>query len=147
MYLMKPYSRHGMFQSDREFNYRLSRARRIVENAFGILASRFRTFLRSIGVCPDKVDNIVKATCALYNWLRRTSANQYMPPGTTDHEDVDTRIITPGSWRRDVLSNHGFIGGRSWGIHNHSKEAGTLRYKYAEYFMGTGAVDWQWNII
>lgn len=39
--LMRPYSRKGI-KSDREriFNYRLSSARRIIENSFGILSSR-----------------------------------------------------------------------------------------------------------
>lgn len=39
--LMRPYSKKAI-KSDREriFNYRLSRARRIIENAFGILSSR-----------------------------------------------------------------------------------------------------------
>lgn len=76
-YLMMPYSRNGMTQKEKIFNYRLSRARRISENAFGILVSRFRIFLSGIEVSPDKVDYIVKATCALHNWLRRTSANTY----------------------------------------------------------------------
>ncbi|KAJ8912368.1 hypothetical protein NQ315_014735 [Exocentrus adspersus] len=110
-YVMKPYSRHGMSESQRMFNYRLSRTRRIVENAFGIMASRFRIFSRSIEVCPDKVDDIVKAACALDNWLRRTSTNHYMPPGTTDHEDIDTGIMTPGLWRKDVSNDQGFIEG------------------------------------
>lgn len=147
MYLMKPYSRQRMSQQERVFNYRLSRARRVSENAFGILASRFRIFLRSIEVCPDKVDIIVKATCAMHNWLRKTSANHYMPPGTTDYEDEDTGTVTPGSWRKEIQSCQGFINGNSWGSHNYSKEAAARRDKYAEYFMGNGAVDWQLNVI
>lgn len=147
IYLMKFYSLQKMSQSQRVFNYRLSRARRIVENAFGILASRFRIFSRSIELSPDKVDDIVKASCALHNWLRRASSNYYMPPGTADHEDMDTGIISPGSGRKDVPTDQGFIGGHSWGSHNYSKEAAIRGDKYAEYFMGDGAVDWQWNKI
>lgn len=48
-YLMKPYHRRNILtKKEKKYNYRHFCARRIVENAFGILASRFRLFWRSI---------------------------------------------------------------------------------------------------
>lgn len=40
-WLMQPFSRRNMTNEERIFNYILSRARRIVENALGILSNRF----------------------------------------------------------------------------------------------------------
>ena len=42
--LTKPYPFWALFYEKRTFNYRLSRARRIVENPFGILTNRFYLF-------------------------------------------------------------------------------------------------------
>lgn len=65
---MKPYSHHGPLTiKERVFNYSLSRARRIVQNAFGILVSRFRIFEKPIALSPEKADSIVKTTCVLHN--------------------------------------------------------------------------------
>ncbi|XDV25558.1 hypothetical protein PO909_029458, partial [Leuciscus waleckii] len=79
--LMRPFpgtttlpSRHKVF------NYRLSRARLTVENAFGILAAQWRMYRRVIGVSPDHVEACVKATCVLHNFLRRTAGSVRNPP-------------------------------------------------------------------
>ena len=51
------------------FNYRLSRARRIVENAFGILVQCFRVYDRRLCMDDHHVIKIVNATCVLHNYL------------------------------------------------------------------------------
>lgn len=69
-HIMKPYPFKNITHEKRIFNYRLSRARRVVENAFGISAARFRIFRQRISVHIDNVDKIVLACCALHNYLR-----------------------------------------------------------------------------
>lgn len=58
-------------QEKRVFNYRLSRARRVIENTFGILATKFRIFWRSI---VEKVTKVTQAACALHNFLKISEA-------------------------------------------------------------------------
>ena len=43
-YLMKPFPQRNLSHEQRVYNYRASRARRTVENAFGILANRLLMF-------------------------------------------------------------------------------------------------------
>lgn len=53
--LMKPYSYRGT-HDEKVVNYRLCRAYRVVENVFGILASRFRVFLLPIAINVERID-------------------------------------------------------------------------------------------
>ncbi|RCN32833.1 hypothetical protein ANCCAN_21356 [Ancylostoma caninum] len=51
------------------FNKKLSGARRVVENYFGIMTSRFRVYTKPIYAGPERVKNIILATMILHNLL------------------------------------------------------------------------------
>ena len=69
-YLLRPYRIHhqGGDESKKIYKYRLSRSR-IVENVFGILASRWRVYRQPLEVQPESVDKVVLASCCLRNML------------------------------------------------------------------------------
>ena len=69
-WMMKPYSSRNLTNDERVFNYRLSRARRVVENAFGILANRFRCLLTTMHQTPDNAKHLVLAMVCLHNLMR-----------------------------------------------------------------------------
>ena len=66
-HMMKPYPNQNLPIDQRILNYRLSRARRVIENTFGIATSRFRVFRRPIIGRTEKVRSITKAVVALHN--------------------------------------------------------------------------------
>lgn len=55
----------------RIYNYRLSRARRTVQNVFSILASQWQLLRRPILAKVSNATKIVQTIVCLYNWLRR----------------------------------------------------------------------------
>nr|CAI5843403.1 unnamed protein product [Callosobruchus analis] len=148
-YILKPFGRSThLSRKQKIYNYRLSRARRIVENAFGILVSRFRVFERPIAIGIDKVDVVVKATLALHNWLKTSSGETYTPIGSFDTEDLNTRQIVPGSWRTQSTEARALVNLQTnLGSRNYTTSASTVRDQYAEYCSGHGAVPWQLNMI
>ena len=52
-WFMKPYGNAVLTADQRYFNYRLSRARMVVEGSFGLLKSRFRILHRKCETCKD----------------------------------------------------------------------------------------------
>jgi len=88
---MKPFSARGLSASERIFNYRLSRARRVVENSFGILTNRFRILRGQMQLQPDTACLVVLACCALHNFLRSNSC------ANAEYEDDSSEDKVQGS--------------------------------------------------
>lgn len=82
--IMTPFPGRNLSIKQRVFNYRLSRARRIVENAFGILAQTWRILLKRIHIQPPYTRRIVLACCTLHNILRMSEDD--MENATPDDE-------------------------------------------------------------
>lgn len=68
-YILKPISNKNLSGLERVFNYRGSRGRRTIENAFGILAARFRVFRTPINVDAVKTCDIAATCCVLHNYM------------------------------------------------------------------------------
>lgn len=131
-----------MSQPERIYNYRVSRARRVVENAFGILASKFRVFEEPISLKVETVDKVVLASCALHNYLKKTHC--YVPPGLADYDNENNRTF-PGSWRQN--RNSGLTALQPT-HHRHSNlQAELIRNRYRDYFNNEGAVPWQNELV
>lgn len=90
-YLMRPfpyrYSRNDVHKEN--YNKRLCRARRTVENAFGILVQKWRVFLRPLEVKVDTATLIVKTACVLHNYVKsKTPAQDFEYLSEPDHTHV-----------------------------------------------------------
>lgn len=69
--MMKPYTRRsGVDRQMEVFNYRLCRARRVAENAFGLLSQVFRVFYTPIAIAPDTCTDLILVACCFHNLLR-----------------------------------------------------------------------------
>lgn len=124
--------------------FRLSRGRRVVENAFGMLANKFRVFHRPIAITTDTIDVVVMACCALHNFLRTHIPLDADPDceNSTDHE------VTPGGWRQNgppLISAANII---TNDINENHLNAQTMRQQLCNYFNSPeGSVSWQHRMI
>lgn len=144
-YMMRPYPRKSknLNYEEKIFNYRLSRARRTIENAFGILSNRWRIYKRPIKLKEENIDHVIKATICLHNYLMEKSKNHYCPVGLIDTEDWQGRMLL-GNWRSE---NNGFIPLQRVGTNFYSQQAKEIRKKLTNYFINSGNVSWQHSIV
>lgn len=145
-HLMKPYPLNNLTFVQRVFNYRMSRFRRAIENTFGILAKRFRVFSQPLQLNPDKSRSVVKAACALHNFLiDRNATSKYIQPNTADHYDEDGNLVL-GSWRENTTEGtfydieHREQGGETTNVQE-------IRDELAQYFILEGEIDFQYDKI
>ncbi|XP_077137483.1 uncharacterized protein LOC143802895 isoform X2 [Ranitomeya variabilis] len=138
--LIKPFPQKSLTEERRIFNYRLSRARRVVENAFGIMANRFRVFHTPINMKLESIDSVVLACCVLHNFLRRRDALAYSPPGFMDSVGLVNGEVQLGEWHAD---DPAIAGLQPLGPGRNTHDAKTCRDNYCQYFNGPGAVTWQ----
>ncbi|XP_041464135.1 putative nuclease HARBI1 [Lytechinus variegatus] len=137
-YMMKPYPHRHLKRDERIYNYRCSRARRVVENAFGIFANRFRCLLTTLGLRPSKVTKIVKACMTLHNLMRTRYPN--LQNADLDREDEQGQIIA-GAWRDQAVLEDVQAAGHGPRLTRPGKE---LRAYLKNYFCSpAGSVPWQ----
>lgn len=129
--MMKPFSRECAIRENSKavFNYRLCRARRTSENAFGLLAQVFRIFYTPINLLPQTVDDVVIVSCCLHNMLR----DSFIANAGTSCHDPDP---TPDPPRDNFIS---LARARGFAIF----QGFQVRDSYAAYFSTDGSIGWQ----
>lgn len=133
------------------YNYRFSRARRVVENSFGILAARFRILRRSIIGSETLVQNIVLACTALHNLhlIREDSIPPkqriYLPPGYADVYR-GSGVLKKGRWRNESKHEEQSIFHRlcRQEANVNIVNAHATREKFVEYFVRC-PLPWQYD--
>jgi len=141
---MKPYSKRHLTEEKIIFNYLLSRARRVSENAFGILAVRFGVFHTMMHLTPDKVTEVV--CCVIHNMLLSKSSLTYCPPGSMDYENENGDVVS-GSWREDGSSTSSNLRSMPKCKERSAKNAEDMRDMLCYYVNKPGAVPWQWRAL
>ncbi|XP_034478621.1 uncharacterized protein LOC117784878 [Drosophila innubila] len=113
--LMKPYGSRKRDVPERIFNHRLNRARRCIDNAFGILCAKWMAVQRTQLSNPDTAQKVVAACCSLHNFVLRTSpADQYLP------KDLDAHTLTHTKYIRDNIKK--YVNSSSASLQNEAAE-------------------------
>lgn len=125
--LMKPYPQSACNNNNerKEFNRRLSRARSVIEGAFGIITKNFGVFQKAICFEPRKASVIVTACCYLHNYLMKTKSRRYLASNwkITKATDIGLNDLEPTSTR------------------NSTNDAKVIRERLCHYFSHEGKLE------
>lgn len=132
-FLLVPFSRmRNLLPEMRLFNYRHSRARRVIECAFGLLKLRWRAFDKPLGFSVRNCEIVIGATLCLHNYLITHEMNEpvenrryLLHPDEIEIEDDAQEF--------PVDDMNGNMNGRA------------LRNALIAYFVGIGEIDWQYD--
>lgn len=127
---MKPYTKAAANTNKAKaiFNYRLSRARRVTENAFGLLCQVFRVFFTPIAISPQTCDDLILSACCLHNFIR----SGYLERNNIPFFHFDNAAISP-TGLAEIRRTGGFA----------NQEGFHIREAFTNFFSEEGAVDWQ----
>lgn len=125
-HLLRPYSGTHLPNRKKNFNYRLTRARRYVKCTFDILSNKWRILHRPIDVKVDFAVDIVKSCCVLHNFVR-----------DRDGFNFDDTLTINGFEEFDVFDNSGT-----------NRNTNRFRDALSHYFMSDeGQLPWQFEKI
>lgn len=129
-YPLKPYLitriNSNLTYDRRIFNYRHSRARRCIECAFGLLASKWRVLKTTIETKVETVEMIVLSSIVLHNAIICLEGNTDIEIEEWD----DTHARNVSNTTRKFQGRHGH-------------HATWVRDQLVQYFVGPGKVSWQ----
>ncbi|KAM4045337.1 uncharacterized protein ACNLHF_009157 [Anomaloglossus baeobatrachus] len=111
--VLRPYPRRVLDNRRRIFNYRLTRARRVVECAFGILTAKWRVLITPLQLSENNVNTIIKACVVLHNFVQKydnieDNITSSMETNETHGSQVMARNIrAPSAIRvREIFTNY-----------------------------------------
>ncbi|GFO18877.1 protein antagonist of like heterochromatin protein 1 [Plakobranchus ocellatus] len=125
--LMRPYGGRNLDNPRRIFNQRLSRARKCVECAFGILTAKWEIFQRPIKLNVNNSIKVIMAACALHNFVRARDGklkDSPTSPGEISQETPLTNI--------EAITQTG----------RRSNTAIQIREHFTNYFIKESPVEW-----
>lgn len=131
-HMMKPFSRPTASADSQKaiFNYRLSRARRVSENSFGLLSQIFRVFYTPIALKPETTDDLIIVACCLHNFLREAHLEAQKSP----YYEFDPAELPPSDNFIPLARRGGFA----------NIDGFAVRDCFMDYFNGdAGSVMWQ----
>jgi len=105
-YLMRPYPRTArrLSEAERIFNYRLSRSRNTVENAFGILANTWRIYERPIERRVQLCDKLILATVVLHNYMLESPTETNPALGEQTNPLIRMNVAAATNSTREALN-------------------------------------------
>ncbi|KAK4875354.1 hypothetical protein RN001_011776 [Aquatica leii] len=144
--IIRPYPGSNLDEKKNTFNYRISRARRTIESAFGILSQRWLILRKPILASVEVCELIVQATVVLHNFLQSSekdmlpSQRKYCPTGFCDYISK-TGNLHLGTWRE---AGNNLRSVNRLGSNNSLYSAKNQRDVLADYFVSfEGWVPWQ----
>nr|XP_014278491.1 uncharacterized protein LOC106682256 [Halyomorpha halys] len=111
--VMRPYPEMTIGGGDGKqiFNYRLSRARQVLETCFKMISDKFQLFHQNLQLSPENSEKIILAACVLHNFLRdSTTIKDKMTvsgiQGFADLAGVEDRASSKATSVRDSFMHY-----------------------------------------